>query len=193
MAIRLPLIRPELDPVDHIEIPTPCSVPWDSMYGDQRIRHCGSCRKNVYNVAELTRAQAMALITSRERVCLRIYRRPDGTVVTNDCWSRLRAARRQGMWAFVVMLVIVAWAQVAAMFVGLAGLRRLIPHRAMGSPPVTAAATVTPRMEPPVPSGYTVTAGVPPEPDPRAEPARRHRREKHGRSVKGAYYVAGGI
>jgi hypothetical protein len=32
MAIRLPLFRPELDPVDHIEIPTPCSVPWDSMY-----------------------------------------------------------------------------------------------------------------------------------------------------------------
>lgn len=132
MAIRLPLFRPELDPVDRIEIPTPCSVPWDSMYGDERIRHCGSCRKNVYNVAALTRAQAMELIASREPVCVHIYRRPDGTVVTNDCWSRLRAARRRGMWAFLVMLVIVGWAQLAAMMVGLAGLRRLVLQPMLG-------------------------------------------------------------
>ena len=148
MAIRLPLFRPEPDPVDRIEIQTPCSVPWDSMYGDERIRHCGSCRKNVYNVAELTRAQATALIASREPVCLRIYRRPDGTVVTNDCWSRLRAARRRGMWAFLVMLVIVAWAQVAAMFVGVAGLRRLIPHRVIGSSPLAAAMVAPPSPSP---------------------------------------------
>jgi len=133
MATRLPLFRSELDPVDRIEIPTPCSVPWDNMYGDERIRHCGSCRKNVYNVAALTRAQAMALIASREPVCLRIYRRPDGTVVTNDCWSRLRAARRRGMWAFLVMLVIVGWAQLGAMFIGLAGLRRLVLQPMTGS------------------------------------------------------------
>lgn len=132
MAIRLPLFRPELDPVDRIEIPTPCSVPWDSMFGDERIRHCGSCRKNVYNVAALTRAQAMELIASREPVCLRIYLRPDGTVVTNDCWSRLRAARRRGMWAFLVMLAIVGWAQLAAMCIGLAGLRRLVLQPTMG-------------------------------------------------------------
>ena len=135
MAIRLPLFRPELDPVDRIEIPTPCSVPWDSMYGDERIRHCGSCRKNVYNVAALTRAQAMELIASREPVCVRIYRRPDGTVVTNDCWSRLRAARRRGMCAFLVMLVIVGWAQLTAMFIGLAGLRRLVLQPMMGGAP----------------------------------------------------------
>src|SRR5262249_62087018 len=102
--------------------------------------------------AALTRDQAMALITSRGRVCLRIYRRPDGTVVTNDCWSRLRAARRQGTWAFLVMLVIVAWAQVAAMFVGMAGLRRLIPHRTMGSTmPVPAIAVPPPPPPPPIP------------------------------------------
>jgi hypothetical protein len=147
--MRLPLFQPELDPVDRIEIQTPCTVPWDSMYGDERVRHCGSCRKNVYNVAELSRAHAMALIASRERVCLRIYRRPDGTVVTNDCWSRLRAARRRGMWALVVMLVIVAWAQVAAMFVGMSGLRRLIPHRTMGSPAPARMAVDPPRPAPP--------------------------------------------
>jgi hypothetical protein len=148
MATRLPLFRPELDPVDRIEIPTPCSVPWDSMYGDERIRHCGSCRKNVYNVAALTRAQALELIAIREPVCVRIYRRPDGTVVTSDCWSRLRAARRRGMWAFLVMLVIVGWAQLGAMFVGLAGLRRLVLLPMMGGAKAERALPVPRPVEP---------------------------------------------
>jgi hypothetical protein len=179
MAIRLPLFRPELDPVDRIEIPTPCTVPWDSMYGDNRIRHCGSCRKNVYNVAELTRAQATELISSREPVCVRIYRRPDGTVVTNDCWSRLRAARRRGMWAFLAMVVIVGWAQLAAMMVGLAGLRRQVLLPMMGAPPVTAelrGGPAPPRPEP----GY-LTAGAVGPPDPIVDRFTPH----HGRHLSG--------
>jgi hypothetical protein len=172
MAIRLPLIRPELDPVDHIEIPTPCSVPWDSMYGDQRIRHCGSCRKDVYNVSELTRAEAMALIASREPVCLRIYRRPDGTVVTNDCWSRLRAARRRGgMWALVAMLATVRWVRLVAMFVGIAGLWRLIRHAPTSSSPVapvTAGTPVARNADPPYPDdGFAAGSHLPmPEVEP---------------------------
>ncbi len=198
MAIRLPLFRPELDPVDRIEIPTPCTEPWDSMYGDNRIRHCGSCRKNVYNVAELTRAQAVALISSREPVCVRIYRRPDGTVVTNDCWSRLRAARRRGMWAFLAMLVIVGWAQLAAMIVGLAGLRRLVLPT-MGARPVTSEVRggLVPRHEPPmIPKGATVTAGTPPLPEPSVDTLPHHhgRRlpDKHGKP-SGKRLMMGGI
>ena len=38
------------------------------------------CKQNVYNVSELTRAEANRLL--RARACVRIYRRPDNTVVT---------------------------------------------------------------------------------------------------------------
>ena len=181
MAIRLLLFRPELDPVDRIEIPTPCSVPWDSMYGDRRVRHCGSSPKNVYKVAEFTRAQALELIASREPVCLRIYRRPDGTVVTNDCWSRLRAARRRGMWAFLAMLVIVGWAQLAAMFVGIAGLRRLVPRPATGSAPVAPVTAGKPIMRPaafpPPDYGFAAGSHLPlPWPDKPAKPQPRHKK-----------------
>jgi hypothetical protein len=201
MAIRLPLFRPEPDPVDRIEIQTPCSVPWDSMYGDERIRHCGSCRKNVYNVAELTRAQALELIASREPVCLRIYRRPDGTVVTNDCWSRLRAARRRGLWALLVMLVIVAWAQVAAMFVGIAGLRRLVPHRAMDAstpaPAMVAPARPVPPQTPVVPDDRMIRVGeiAPPSRDFILDnkPPRRHKRATHPKGEMEDVTVLGGL
>jgi hypothetical protein len=187
MAIRLPLLRPELDPVDRIEIPTPCSVPWDSMYGDQRVRHCGSCRKNVYNVAELTRAQALELIASREPVCLRIYRRPDGTVVTNDCWSRLRAARRRGMWAFVAMLATVRWVRLVAMFVGIASLMRLVLRPATGTPAVAPVTAGKPIMRSAVPSPPYDAWGqgmhLPmPELDERPKPQPPHKQgAKHGK------------
>lgn len=72
--------------LDLIEVPTPCPVPWDAMQGDSRVRHCGQCRKNVYQLAELTRNEAEALIMGAEgEVCVQLYRRADGTVVTRDC------------------------------------------------------------------------------------------------------------
>ena len=81
--------------LDDLEVQTPCDVPWDTMSGDNRVRFCGQCRQNVYNIEALARAEVVRLIAAREgRLCVRFHRRPDGTVVTADCWARLRAARR---------------------------------------------------------------------------------------------------
>jgi len=65
------------------------------MPGDDRVRTCGDCRKRVYNLAAMTRAEAEALIASRENPCVRLYRRSDGTVVTADCAPPLRKIRRR--------------------------------------------------------------------------------------------------
>jgi hypothetical protein len=127
MRHSLPVIANDRDLVDRIEIPLPCHVPWGDMTGDDRVRFCGDCRQNVYNVAMFTRAEATRLLNdSSGRVCLRIFRRPDGTVVTDDCRARLRAARKRGLLIFAGTLVVVFWAQICAQFVGLMGLRRLM-------------------------------------------------------------------
>lgn len=69
---------------------------WEQMTGDDRARFCSLCNLQVYNIAELTRKQAVALITETEgRLCGRIYRRRDGTVITKDCPVGLRAIRRR--------------------------------------------------------------------------------------------------
>src|SRR5215471_15757730 len=120
----LPVLTGGPDALDLVEIPIPCQVPWDSMPGDEQVRHCGQCKQNVYNVAAFTRAEAIHLL--RSRACLRIYRRPDSTVVTSDCRERLRAARKRGVLVFAGALVVVLWAQICAQFVGLMGLRRLV-------------------------------------------------------------------
>jgi hypothetical protein len=117
------------DEVDGLEISSPCTVAWESMPGNDRVRRCGRCRQDVFNIAALTRYQARLLIANRQgRLCVRIFRRPDGTVVTADCWSRLRAARKRGIAAWTLMLIAVAWTEVVAMRAGLRALREVRPR-----------------------------------------------------------------
>jgi len=129
----LPVIT---DVVDRIEIPVPCTVSWDGMKGDHAVRHCGDCKQKVYNLASFTRAEAVQLLTAHSgRVCLRIYRRPDGTVLTADCRERLRAARKRGVFVFAGVLMIVLWAQICAQVFGWLSLRKLLGGPVMGEPP----------------------------------------------------------
>jgi hypothetical protein len=181
MRHSLPVLNdgPRLDPVDRIEIPIPCQVPWDSMVGDEMVRHCGQCRQNVYNLIAMTRAEALRLLEERAgRVCLRIFRRPDGTVITDDCRARLRAARKRGWLVFAGVLLIVAWGQLCAQVVGLAGLRRLLASRGThGAPPVATAPLV------PAPAIEVLSGAPPPPPGPiQGEEAARPPHERHHRA-----------
>ncbi|HEX8887633.1 MAG TPA: carboxypeptidase-like regulatory domain-containing protein [Pyrinomonadaceae bacterium] len=66
------------------------------MSGDDRMRFCNQCNLHVYNISAMTREQVAALITGAEgRICARLYRRADGTVLTKDCPVGLRALRRR--------------------------------------------------------------------------------------------------
>jgi hypothetical protein len=84
-----------LDILDNIRVASPCPASWEKMSGDDRVRHCQLCQLNVYNLSEMTRAEAERLIISREgRLCVRFYRRADGTILTRDCprgWRALTA------------------------------------------------------------------------------------------------------
>jgi hypothetical protein len=143
---KLPVLPSYSDDIDGVDIATPCEVAWDSLRGDARVRHCSQCKQNVYNIEAMSRGEALRLVAAREgRVCLRIFRRPDGTVVTADCWSRLRAARARGLGAFVAVLVVAGLAELVAMAFGLLGLRRLTDQaRTMGAPAPVPSVSVTP-------------------------------------------------
>ena len=81
-------------PLDNLKIASPCSASWNEMYGNDRMRFCGDCKLNVYNLSGMTRDDAERLLVSSEgRLCVRYYRRADGTVLTKDCpvgWARVR-------------------------------------------------------------------------------------------------------
>ena len=84
---------PTIDALDAITIPIACPVPWDEMRGDDRTRFCGQCEQHVHDVSELTRAEAVQLVTAAGKTaCLRLYRRQDGRVMTADCMGRRERA-----------------------------------------------------------------------------------------------------
>jgi len=89
--------------LENIRIATPCAADWDDMSGDARVRFCGKCEKNVYNLSAMSREEGEALVREKEgRLCVRLYQRADGTVITNDCPVGVRRQRlRARVWASV--------------------------------------------------------------------------------------------
>lgn len=80
--------------LDNIKIASPCSADWQEMYGDDQKRYCSYCKLNVYNLSEMTRAEAEKFLFEAEgRICVRLYKRSDGTVITQDCpvgWAKVK-------------------------------------------------------------------------------------------------------
>jgi len=119
--VRLPVL------LDNIRVASPCTETWSAMRGDGRVRHCGTCDQNVYDLSELTRTEAEALLREKEgKLCARYYRRSDGAVMTKDCPSGTLRPRR-GRWyagAIVALFGLIA---------GWLSLRKPEPEYTLGS------------------------------------------------------------
>src|SRR5438270_4046304 len=84
------------NPLDGVRVAAPCPADWNRMVGDERMRYCGQCNLHVYNLSGMTRKEAESLIANAEgRLCLRFYRRADGTILTRNCPVGLRALKRR--------------------------------------------------------------------------------------------------
>jgi hypothetical protein len=84
--------------LDVVRLASPCKASWDAMVGDARVRFCPLCRLNVFNLSEMSRQEAEALVLQAEgRLCIRFYRRADGTILTSDCPVGVGGVRRKRM------------------------------------------------------------------------------------------------
>ena len=114
MTTKLPIV------LDSLRVATPCHAAWDDMRGDERVRFCGRCEKNVYNLSAMPRAEAEALVREKEgRLCVRFFRRQDGTLLTSDCPVGVRRQKlRERLWSHLS-----GAAAGAALFFGILGAR----------------------------------------------------------------------
>jgi hypothetical protein len=94
LGLRDPLreeVERRLSEVSKIRIASPCHVTWDSMReveGDARVRLCERCDQQVFDLNRLALEEAEEIVRARERgqrVCVRLYRRTDGSVLLRDC------------------------------------------------------------------------------------------------------------
>jgi hypothetical protein len=103
--------RVSLPMLENVNIAAPCEVSWADMKGDTDVRFCRSCEKNVYNLSMMSREEAESVLAASggKDICVRLFRRNDGTVLTQDCpvglqkrhrfWRRAKGVAAAGLLA----------------------------------------------------------------------------------------------
>lgn len=97
-----------------LTIASPCPARWEDMTGDDKVRRCGQCDLNVYNIAAMSLGDAERVLGPAlrgERVCAQLLRRADGTLITRDCpvgraCARERLLRSTGRIAAAIAIAI---------------------------------------------------------------------------------------
>lgn len=144
---------PGFIPLDSVSVATPCHADWNAMTGDDQLRFCPSCAKNVYNLSAMTSDEAQALLQEKEgRLCIRFFQREDGTMLTRDCpvgaAQRLQTSPPFALWASAMSLVVAALALGSPSFLATASAQ---PDSKAGPTPLQSATpqpTATPTPEP---------------------------------------------
>lgn len=114
---RTPADRPKarLPVLDALTVPTRCKAAWSAMDGDARTRFCTRCSKSVHDLSAMTEDEAesfLAINLDDDDLGVRLYRRPDGRVLTSDCPSgaKHRHRKRVALAAMLTALGLTAMA-----------------------------------------------------------------------------------
>jgi hypothetical protein len=100
------------------------------MKGDDQVRHCQICDRKVFNLSNMAEADGLALLRQHSgRLCVRYYRRSDGTVMTKDCGFVERTEVRMKS----------VWASVLTLFLGVVGMSAFTPVMGARIAPATMA------------------------------------------------------
>ncbi len=89
----------------HVTVASSCPASWEEMEGNDRVRSCDQCQLQVYNLSAMSQQEAEDLLgRSERRLCVRLYQRDDGTVMTADCPLGIEAFRRGVYWGIVKVI-----------------------------------------------------------------------------------------
>ena len=86
MSLKKRLRQKRIEQLNQVQVATPCPARWEEMIGDEKVRFCEGCQLPVYNLSAMDVEEAAERIAQDDgRLCVRFYRRPDGTILTRDC------------------------------------------------------------------------------------------------------------
>lgn len=98
------------DLLSQVQIAVPRNASWEALRGDERVQFCGQCKLYVYNLLALTKEEAEKLIAEKEgKLCARIYRRSDGTIITENCPRGLRSIKHRFKVIAELLACISSW------------------------------------------------------------------------------------
>lgn len=68
--------------LDAVDVKSPCSESWDEMFGNDEVRFCSHCAKDVHNLSAMTRQKAEEILKSNKSLCVRYVKTPHGKLIT---------------------------------------------------------------------------------------------------------------
>lgn len=69
--------------LDRIDVKTPCNESWDEMAGNNEVRFCSHCAKDVHDLSAMKRTDAEKLVQkSNSKLCVRYVKSPDVKLIT---------------------------------------------------------------------------------------------------------------
>jgi hypothetical protein len=160
--------------LDTLRIASPCRASWDEMVGDEKTRLCAQCQKNVHNVSEMTRDEAETFLESvAGSVCVRMYQRLDGTILTADCPVGVKRKRVKRLFLATIggglaaaAGAIAFWRYEESVTTGDVAM----PQHAMGAVAIDPSSNFATPPPPPTQEPVQVTGGVAPMPRHTATP-----------------------
>jgi hypothetical protein len=90
-----------------LHVANPCPADWEKMIGgNDRVRHCPTCQREVYNLSAMNSQNAEEVLKRKEqgRVCVRFARRADGTVITQESQPQGSGTARKVLLLIVALL-----------------------------------------------------------------------------------------
>lgn len=103
-----------LSVLNNIRVASPCPARWEDMKGDDKSRHCEQCNLNVHNFAAMTSDEVLSIVNNADgRVCVRLFQRADGKILTADCpvglaLVRAKMRRTVGRVAAIIGVLVTA-------------------------------------------------------------------------------------
>ena len=128
-------MKQSLPVLGNVRVASPCAEPWESMTGSERVRHCGRCDLDVFNLSSMTQEEAESFVADRlgkGRTCIRFFQRKDGTMLTQDCPVGWRRVQKRMLLAAGAVVSFLGFGAIAAF----AGARTLTCHTATTSSPL---------------------------------------------------------
>jgi hypothetical protein len=104
------------DVINAIEVKEACSESWDEMQGNDQVRFCSHCAKDVNNISEMTRKEALRLVRRSEgNLCIRYIKDPKTSrpLFSEKIYKKTRRAGRlaAGVMTASISLSSAAYAQ----------------------------------------------------------------------------------
>ncbi len=94
----------------NLTISSPCPKKWSQLVGNDRVRYCGDCKLNVYNLTAMKPAEIDALVRRTSgRLCGQLYVRPDRTATLRDCATGRAGVLRRRIWKVASAFLVLAF------------------------------------------------------------------------------------